>query len=537
MTRRIVRSWDVFDTLIARRCGHHEGIFDLMGAVLGADFKSARVKAELAARKSAGEITLQDIYTELGVALCWSEDIRQRALELELRTEFENVVPIMENLARVQEGDIAVSDMYLSRETIHGLLRAAGLQKAITVFVSNNGKANGRAWRELKKQFFILRHTGDNPHSDFLRPLRHGIPARLTEAGAETAWERVLRCNGAPVLSAFVREMRLRCADTDSSVRAIRMAQAEANFPMLLFASGALLRWCNAQGVTKALMCSRDCVLWAPLAERLARHAGCPLTVEYFLTSRVAALKSSDKYLAYAAKRIRADSVVVDLSMTGTSLAGLADRLGMEHVRGFVIAWHQSIARSLYGERPKAKAIVDIEFLTAEVIDDDLEAINQALTPSIHDVEEAVGGLTVTYGSENRTPKVMEAVRVQHEAFAELLARLPDAVMDEALALAGGSRLVFLVRECARQAGRHETVISKARPGAALQNDPNAIQLNLPYASQHPVTRWLASTIKKLLKPLLPPGSFLYSLGKSAGLVQRTFQKRIRPYRERKNRR
>lgn len=526
MTRRIVRSWDVFDTLIARRCGHHEGIFDLMGAVLGADFKPARIRAELDARKSDREITLQDIYHQLRSALGWSEEDSQRALDLELRTEFENVMPIMENLARVRNGDIAVSDMYLSCETILGLLRAAGLNKDITVHVSNNGKGDGSMWKELKKQFFILRHTGDNPHSDFLRPLRHGIPARLNEAGAETAWERILRCNGAPALSAFVREMRLRCADTDAATRAVRMAQIEGNLPMLLFASAALLRICQAQNVTQALMCSRDCVLWAPLAEKLARHAASPLTVEYFLISRVAALNSSDHYLAYAGKRIRSDSIVVDLSMTGTSLAGLADRLGMAQVRGFVIAWHQSIARSLYGDRRQAKAKVDIEFLTAEIIDDDLEAINQALTPSVHDVEETATGLSVTYGSENRAPKVLEAVGIQHEAFGELLDRLPSAVMNEALALAGGPRLIFLVRECARQAGRHETVISKARPGAALQNDPNAIKLNLPYASRHPVVRWLVGTSKKMLKPLLPPGSFLYSLGKSAGLIQRALRKR-----------
>lgn len=529
MTRRIVRSWDVFDTLIARRCGHHEGIFDLMGAVLGPGFMPARIQAELTARKSAREITIQDIYDQLRIALGWSKEDSQRALDLELQIELDNVIPVAENLARVRDGDIAVSDMYLSRETIHCLLRAAGLDKDITVFVSNSGKGDGSMWKELKKQFFILRHTGDNPHSDFLRPWRHGIPARLNEASAETTWERILRCNGAPALSAFVREMRLRCADKDPETRATRMAQVEGNVPMLLFASAALARWCDAQRITQALMCSRDCVLWARLAEKLVRHSGSQLVVEYFLISRVAALTSSDNYLAYARQRIRPDSIVVDLSMTGTSLAGLADRLGLERVRGFVIAWHQSIARTLYGERPRPKAIVDVEFLTAEVIDDDLEAINQALTPSIHDVEETGTGFSVTYGLENRAPEVLEAVRAQHLAFNELVDRLPGAVMDEAIALATSSRLVFLVRECARQAGRHETVISRARPGAALQNDPNAIKLNLPYASQHPRMRWLASTGKKVLKPLLPPGSFLHSLGKCAGLAQRALRKRIQP--------
>jgi hypothetical protein len=529
MTRRIVRSWDVFDTLIARRCGHAEAIFDLMGAVLGHTFSAARVQAERAARLSKREITLDDIYDELQRVLGWSEEDRQRAFDLEVQTEVDNVIPVMENLSRVKAGDIAVSDMYLAPETIGALLRTAGLDNDIAVFVSNNGKGDGSMWKQLRKQFFILRHTGDNAHSDFLRPLRHGIPARLTEASAETAWERVLRCNGAPALSAYVREMRLRAIDVNVTTRDVRRAQIEGNLPLLLFASAALVRWCDEHGFVRALMCSRDCVLWTPLAEKVARHAGSPLVVEYFLISRVAALDSSDRYLEYAARRIKPNSIVVDLSMTGTSLAGLADRLGIDRVHAFVIAWHQSLARSLYGERHRPKAKVDIEFLTAEVIDDDLEAINQALTPSIHDAEETEVGLSVTYGSENRAKAVLEAVRVQHAAFSALVDRLPGPVIEEALALARSPRLVFFVRECARRAGQFETVISRARPGAALWNDPNAIKLNLPYASRLPVMHWLVGATRRLLKPLLPPGSFLHALGKSSGLIVKALRKPRHP--------
>lgn len=529
MTRPIVRSWDVFDTLIARRCGHPEGIFDLMGSALGDTFGAARVQAERAARMSGREITLDDIYDQLQCALGWSADDRQRALDLEVQTEFDNVIPVMENLSRVKEGDIAVSDMYLSRGIIVSLLRTAGLEKDIKVFVSNNGKGDGSMWRKLRKQFLILRHTGDNARADFLKPLRYGIPARLTEASAETAWERVLRCNGAPALSTYVREMRLRMLDANVADCNVRRAQIEGNLPLLLLASAALVRWCDERGIARALMCSRDCVLWAPLAEKVARHSASSLVVEYFLISRVAALKSSDQYLEYAARRIKPESVVVDLSMTGTSLAGLADRLGIERVRGFVIAWHQSIARSLYGDHFRPKAKVDVEYLTAEVIDDDLEAINQALTPSIHDVAETDLGLSVTYALENRSKAVLEAVRVQHAAFAALVDRLPGLVIDEALALARSPRLVFLVRECARRAGQFETVISRARPGAALWNDPNAIKLNLPYASRHPAMRWMAGTAKSLLKPLLRRGSLLHSLAKSSGLILEALRKPRKP--------
>jgi hypothetical protein len=514
VAKRFVRSWDVFDTLIARRCVHPNGIFDLMGRSLGDGFTVVRVDAESTARAAKQDVSLYDIYDELQIVNDWTSEERQHALDLEIRLEFENVIPISENLSRVRDGDIVVSDMYLPPDIIMALLRAAGLSKEVTIFVSNNGKGDGSMWRRLNSQFRILKHTGDNLHSDFLRPLRHGIPARLTEASAETPWERVLRCNGAPAISAYVREMRLGITHGNEAWRTVQRAQIEANFPLLLLASGALVQWCKQRSVLSALMCSRDCILWAQLAEKVARHADSDLVVEYFLTSRVAALKSSENFLEYASKRIKPDAVVVDLSMTGVSLAGLADRLGMKEVCAFVIAWHQSIANSLYGDKFHPNAKVNIEFLTAEVIDVDLEALNQALMPSIHDVKETRSGLSITYGSENRSQVVLDAVRVQNSMFEELLHRVPDAVLEEALKLATGTRLVFLVRECARHAGTFKTVITKAQPGAALWNDPNGIKLNLPYASQHPISRWLIYLLKRLLKPLIPPGSSLDRLGK-----------------------
>jgi hypothetical protein len=259
--------------------------------------------------------------------------------------------------------------------------------------------------------------------------------------------------------------------------------------------------------------------LWAPLAEKIAWHAGNNLAVEYFLISRVAALRSSESYLEYAARRITSDSVVVDLSMTGVSLAGLADRLGIEGVRGFVIAWHQSIAKSLYGEKFRPKSKVKIEFLFSEVLHNDLEALNQASTPSIHDVVETSDGLSVKYASENRSRAVLDAVRVQNAAFTELIECVPEAVVEEALEVAKNTRLVFLVRECERHAGNFKTVVTRASPGAALWNDPNGIKLNLPYVSLHPLPKWLALTLKRMLKTLIPSGSSLYRYGKIPGLV------------------
>jgi hypothetical protein len=214
--------------------------------------------------------------------------------------------------------------------------------------------------------------------------------------------------------------------------------------------------------------------------------------------------------------------------MTGVSLAGLADRLGIEEVRAFVVALEQGFAKTLYGEKFLPKARVKFEFLTSGVIEEDLEAVNQALSPSIHDVHETGDGLSVTYASENRSAAVLDAVRVQHAVFAELLVRIPDTVLAEALELAASTRLVFLVRECARHAGTFDTVISRARPGAALKNDPNAIKLNLPYATRFRGPRRLVQLLKRVLKPVIPRGSFLYRFGRTQILILQVLTERIK---------
>lgn len=525
MAKTRVRSWDVFDTLIARRCGTHDLIFENMGKSLGPDFRSMRVRAELAARKLKYDIAIDDIYDEIQKDTGWTSQERQHALDLEISTEFENVIPIAENMSRVRDGDILVSDMYLSADVIMGLLRAAGLEKSVSLFVSTQGKGDGTIWRRVGAMHTVVQHTGDNPASDFLRPLRQLIPARLTNASAETAWERMLEANGAPALSRYIREMRLRTLTAGpAKVRGLQAAQIEANFPLLLLASAALVTWCEDHGISRALMSSRDCILWAALAQKVAGRAGSDLDVEYFLVSRVAALKSSEQYLAYARRRMTPDSVVVDLSMTGVSLAGLADRLGMSEVKAYVVALHQS-GSALYGTSYKSRARVRFEYLLAELVHHDLEAFNQAATPSIHDVTETSDGLAVTYASENRSPMVLEAVETQNNAFAAMTEGVPQAVLDEALGLARSTRLLFLIRECERHAGTFTTVVTKAAPGAALWNDPNGIKLNLSYASNNPLKAWVANAGRQLFKPLFRPGAPLHAYSAVPRLVLRKLTK------------
>lgn len=423
MTKRLVRSWDVFDTLIARRCGTHDEIFEIMGKTLGPDFRITRSRAEIVARKSKYEITIEDIYNEIQIEKGWTTQERKSALELEIRTEFSQVIPIAENMSLVRDGDVLVSDMYLPHDVILGLLREAGLDKLVKLFVSTCGKVDGMIWKSVKANHIIVKHIGDHPRSDFINPILHFVPAGLTIASAETPWECMLRANGAPELSRYIREMRLRTSTKSAKIRALQTAQIEVNFPLLLLSSASLILYCRENNISRALMASRDCILWSALAQKVALRANKDLSIEYFLISRVAALKSSEHYLDYAARRITADSIVVDLSMTGISLAGLADRLCISEINAFVIALHQSVANSLYGGKFSPKAKIKFEYLLAELAHHDLEALNQASTPSIHDVNETTTELFVEYAAENRSTTVLQAVNIQNSMFHVLVDR------------------------------------------------------------------------------------------------------------------
>jgi hypothetical protein len=211
--------------------------------------------------------------------------------------------------------------------------------------------------------------------------------------------------------------------------------------------------------------------------------------------------------------------------MTGTSLAGLADRLGISEVKAFVIALHRS-AGSLYGDKFQSRAKITFDYFLADVFHHDLEALNQAPTASIHDVTETADGLSVEYGDENRSPAVLEAVNVQNAAFFDMVDHVPEAVIDEALALARSTRLLFLIRECERHAGDFETIITRANPGGALRNDPNGIALGLPYVSTNPVNGWLALAGKRVLKPLFRPGAPLHAYSTVPNVILRRIRKK-----------
>lgn len=183
-------SFDVFDTLIERSCGAPEIVFDLMSSnsvklPVGMSFREARVKAELEARQRAGirEITHSEIYDALSIMFDVSREEAERLQKQEEELEIQVAVPkpIGVELARLAtklgKKVIYVSDIYLSKNVVHNILKKCGISIVDGLYISSElfatkhyGEMFDIILEDHKMPAHKILHVGDNKHSDFEMP-------------------------------------------------------------------------------------------------------------------------------------------------------------------------------------------------------------------------------------------------------------------------------------------------------------------------------------------------------------------------------
>jgi hypothetical protein len=324
MTKVAVRSFDIFDTLVARRCVHPYNIFYFVERRSSHEgFTRMRVLAER--NISDQDYDLQAIYRAMQTLFNIDSERLAELMKMELEEEFANLIPIRENCLLVAPGDLLVSDMYLPMPFLLRVVDQKCGLKFNQIYLTTHGKTRGTAWSTLNHKFAISLHLGDNPHSDILMAEKHGIPARLTTISKLTEVEQHLADSGFEPLAWAAREARLDLSVEGEDARAIALGQIEANFPLLYLASIMLLRHAAARGWKKLLFSARDCYFWHDLFSRLAASVDGPPS-DYFMTSRLARSNPSESYLKYF------DSIcggrptaIVDICGTGWSLTRLLD--------------------------------------------------------------------------------------------------------------------------------------------------------------------------------------------------------------------
>lgn len=190
-----VISFDIFDTLIKRRCGKSSNIFKLIqnkyfestGKNLF-DYYQQRIYAEREARsKNKGEIKLDDIYQIL--SSYYGNDISESLKDIEIKTEIEQCVGIEKNIHIYNKAIndknkrvYIVSDMYLPMCIIKKILERNNIILPRKLYLScNESKTKHKG--DLFKLMILennlspqcILHIGDNFRNDVLMPRILGI--------------------------------------------------------------------------------------------------------------------------------------------------------------------------------------------------------------------------------------------------------------------------------------------------------------------------------------------------------------------------
>lgn len=180
-------SFDIFDTLILRKCGKPGMIFYLIDEIY-AGFAEQRTTAEYNARKLSDkeEITLDEIYSLL--ENIYGKEQTEKLKELEIKTELSQCVPNHEMLRYYNEllSDgkriFLISDMYLPSDVIRQILEKCGIRGYEKLYVSSEYRKTKRSGslfdlvlseQSLKPE--NLTHIGDHPLADYLIPGRKRI--------------------------------------------------------------------------------------------------------------------------------------------------------------------------------------------------------------------------------------------------------------------------------------------------------------------------------------------------------------------------
>jgi len=295
-----MNSFDVFDTLIARRyvnnniiLNHIESEFKLSG------FVTARITAD------SGSRSLQEIYDVLVNENVIPVSIAAEVMNREITLEIETAIPVKENIDRVNDGDLLISDMYLPAYAIREMVRYAGLTKQVTIHQSNGDKNSGKIWKALQNNKPEL-HLGDNLHSDVTSAKQYGINAEHYPGTHLNSIEQHIYNNGLSQIALLSREIRIR----NGKVSSFFNVANSLNLPWLFVTAEMIHRKHNDSNI---VFLGRDC----QLLQRI--YSSYYNTSTYLPFSRKVAFNQPTEALKYLSIHSPKNSVLVDIISTGAT--------------------------------------------------------------------------------------------------------------------------------------------------------------------------------------------------------------------------
>ncbi len=315
-----VNSFDIFDTLIARKCREPTDLFEWIEVGLPhKHFKALRIEAErIASYKHGIYMNLDHIYEEY-LELDPSVDI-ERLKKAELDYEYENSIPIQSNIQKIKPGDIYISDMYLKKEHIFRLLKKHGIPTDHELYVTNGGKHTGKIYEELVRTYRIELHTGDNAYSDVLMAQKYRIQTFHTTLSLFNQTENLLFQKKLFDLQKSIRSFRLQNPYPEGSRESnIYNVQIQYNIPMLVLFCIEINTIMLKEKRTKILFVTRDCCLLIKMFQKLFPQ----YESVYFSSGRYIHRNPTPCYKEYVRSHYTPNCLMVDLHgsfQTGTPL-------------------------------------------------------------------------------------------------------------------------------------------------------------------------------------------------------------------------
>ena len=255
----IVNSFDVFDTLLARKVLNPCDIFSIIEYKFPyPNFRSKRGRAQCSSNG-----TIEDTYMKFKELYNETEEVCNKLKEFEIQTEIDYSYLIQTNCNRVKDGDILISDMYLTDQQIMRILKAHGFTKQVKMFASPCGKSSGTIWPILAQQYSIQVHLGDNPYSDITMANNANIQAELTTVHAVNKTEQFFIDNNETVFALLLRQFRhMNPYDINTKDYELYNDQTEFNIPLLVLCSNVLYNILKTENRTTLLLTTRDgCLL------------------------------------------------------------------------------------------------------------------------------------------------------------------------------------------------------------------------------------------------------------------------------------
>lgn len=299
-------SFDIFDTILYRTVPNSTDIFLLMEQKPEVkalwknqnSFVEVRRKAEFwLRRRSTTEISIEDIYGEIGKKYNLSKDVQKQLVTLELATEKENsflhakAVNKIKNLQSKGKNVILLSDMYWHEAEVRDLLSSKDpIFSNVPIYVScdygatkKNRKLYEIVSKELNVPYVDWKHYGDNVKSDYNNAKSLGIEAVHTKRPQRYHYERHLPLSiQGKALYGLISQVRENSNGPEYDLGASFAAPMVYQYVLWVIVQA------SAKGINKLYFVLRDGYILKKVADIIIQNRELDIKTEYLFGSRVA---------------------------------------------------------------------------------------------------------------------------------------------------------------------------------------------------------------------------------------------------------